>query len=88
MPESLRGPNNEWVSIAKRARVIFYNPENVSSEEILNLSYEDLSDSVWKGRIVIRSSSNMYNQSLVASLISNNGLDSTEILSVLKPIPN
>lgn len=78
VPESLRGPNNEWVSIAKRARVIFYNPENVSSEEILNLSYEDLSDSVWKGRIVIRSSSNMYNQSLVASLISNNGLDSTE----------
>ena len=78
VPESLRGPNNEWVSIAKRARVIFYNPENVSSEEILNLSYEDLSDSMWKGRIVIRSSSNMYNQSLVASLISNNGLNSTE----------
>jgi len=78
VPEELRGPNDEWVSIAKRARVIFYNPKNVSESELKNLSYEDLSDSKWKGRIVIRSSSNMYNQSLVASIISNNGIAATE----------
>lgn len=79
VPENLRGPNNEWIAIAKRARVIFYNPKKISKDEIKNLSYEDLSNPKWKGRIVIRSSNNMYNQSLVASLISNNGIENTEI---------
>lgn len=78
VPSNLRGPNDEWTAIAKRARVIFYNPENVSSDEIESLSYEDLADPKWKGRVVIRSSSNMYNQSLVASLISNLGEEKTE----------
>ena len=50
----------------------------MSSQEIEYLSYEDLSASKWKGRIVIRSSSNIYNQSLVASLISNHGIEATE----------
>ena len=79
IPPELRGPNNEWVAIAKRARVIFYNPETVTAEEIKNISYEDLADEKWKGRIVVRSSSNMYNQSLVASLISNLGIERTEL---------
>ena len=79
VPPELRGPNNEWVAIAKRARVIFYNPETVTAEEIKNISYEDLADEKWKGRIVVRSSSNMYNQSLVASLISNLGIANTEL---------
>lgn len=79
VPLELRGPNNEWVAIAKRARVIFYNPDSVSAEDIKNISYEDLADEKWKGRIVVRSSSNMYNQSLVSSLISNLGIASTEL---------
>ena len=79
IPVELRGPNNEWVAIAKRARVIFYNPKSVAEDEIKNISYEDLSSETWKGRIVVRSSSNMYNQSLVASLISNLGIKDTEI---------
>ena len=79
VPIELRGPNNEWVAIAKRARVIFYNPNSVTEDEIKNISYEDLADEKWKGRIVVRSSSNMYNQSLVASLISNLGIVSTEL---------
>ena len=78
VPENLRGPNNEWVGIAKRSRVIYYNPVNVSAEDMEGLTYEDLSDPKWKGRVVIRSSGNMYNQSLVASLIANNGIDATE----------
>ena len=78
VPSNFRGPGDEWIAIAKRARVIFYNPNNVSSQEIENLSYEDLSASKWKGRIVIRSSGNIYNQSLVASLISNHGIEATE----------
>tara|TARA_B100000131_G_scaffold133802_1_gene130442 strand:+ start:2020 stop:3039 length:1020 start_codon:yes stop_codon:yes gene_type:complete len=78
VPRNLRGPNNEWTAIAKRARVIFYNPKNVSAEEIKDLTYEDLAKEEWKNRIVIRSSSNMYNQSLVASLIANHGIKQTE----------
>jgi iron(III) transport system substrate-binding protein len=79
VPKELRGENDEWVAVAKRARVIFYNPESVSEEEINNISYEDLANSNWKNRVVIRSSSNMYNQSLVASLISSLGEANTEI---------
>jgi len=78
VPENLRGPNDEWTAIAKRARVIFYNPENVSEEMIKDIDYEDLSNPEWRNKIVVRSSSNMYNQSLVASLISNLGEEQTE----------
>tara|TARA_B100000989_G_scaffold86553_1_gene62305 strand:- start:2707 stop:3735 length:1029 start_codon:yes stop_codon:yes gene_type:complete len=78
VPTELRGPSDQWVGVAKRARVIFYNPESVSEEEIKNISYEDLGSEIWNGRVVIRSSSNMYNQSLVASLISNLGIENTE----------
>ena len=78
VPENLRGPNDEWTAIAKRARVIFYNPENVSDELLENFNYENLADQKWNKRIVIRSSNNMYNQSLVASLIKNIGEEATE----------
>ncbi|MFQ3334624.1 MAG: iron(III) transport system substrate-binding protein [Woeseiaceae bacterium] len=78
VPKNLRGPNDEWVAIAKRARVIYYNPNTVTANEVNNLSYEDLARPEWKERIAIRSSSNMYNQSLVASLISNHGIQTTE----------
>ncbi|MDG1900431.1 MAG: extracellular solute-binding protein [Candidatus Marinimicrobia bacterium] len=78
VPVELRGENDEWVAVAKRARVIFYNPELVSEGEIKDINYEDLASDVWKNGIAIRSSSNMYNQSLVSSLISNLGIDETE----------
>ena len=78
VPNNLRGPNDEWVGIAKRSRVIYYNPKNVSNDEINELTFEDLSDPKWKGRIAIRSSGNMYNQSLVSSLIANHGVVATE----------
>ena len=78
VPENLRGPNDEWTAIAKRARVIFYNPENISDELVENFNYEDLADQKWNKKIVIRSSNNMYNQSLVASLIENIGEEATE----------
>ena len=78
VPSNLRGPNDEWTAIAKRARVIFYNRSTVSKNEIRNISYESLADEQWRGRVLIRSSSNMYNQSLVASLIAKNGEQATE----------
>ena len=78
IPNNLRGPNDEWIAIAKRTRVIFYNPDTTSIQELNDLSYEDLADPKWSGGIAIRSSGNMYNQSLVASLISNHGIAATE----------
>ena len=66
-----------WTGIAKRARIIYYSPERVSANELNGMTYEGLSDPKWKGRIVIRKSNNVYNQSLVASLVKNNGKSTT-----------
>ena len=75
VPEQLR--TEYWVGIAKRARVIFYDPARTKPDP--NLSYEDLSYPEFKGKIVIRQSNSVYNQSLVASLIENDGLEETKI---------
>ena len=68
---------NYWTGIAKRARIMYYSPERVSANELNGMTYEGLADPKWKGRVVIRKSNNVYNQSLVASLIQNNGKNST-----------
>jgi iron(III) transport system substrate-binding protein len=68
---------SKWTGIAKRARIIYYSPERVSGAELLGLTYEGLADPKWKGRVVIRKSNNVYNQSLVASIIKNNGKKAT-----------
>ena len=64
-----------WTGIAKRARVIYYDPSRTTPRQ--DMSYEDLASSVYKGKVVIRQSNNVYNQSLVASLIKNNGSKKT-----------
>jgi len=71
VPKSFR--TSHWVGIAKRARIVYFAPERVSGAELMGLTYENLSDPKWKGRLVIRKSNNIYNQSLVASLVKNNG---------------
>jgi len=75
VPANFRTPY--WTGIAKRARIIYYSPERVSPSDLKGMSYEDLADPKWKGKIVIRKSNNVYNQSLVASLIQNNGKKKT-----------
>ena len=75
IPSNFRSPY--WFGIAKRARVIYYAPDRLSETDLKGLSYEDLADPKWKGKIVIRKSNNVYNQSLVASLIANNGKKKT-----------
>jgi iron(III) transport system substrate-binding protein len=75
VPEHLRDPDGQWYGLSKRARVIFYARDRVRPEELS--TYEDLADPKWKQRICIRSSGNIYNQSLVASLIIANGEDAT-----------
>jgi len=66
-----------WTGIAKRARIMYYSPERVNANDLNGMTYEGLADSKWKGRVVIRKSNNVYNQSLVASLVTNNGKDAT-----------
>ena len=73
IPSNFR--SSYWFGIAKRARVIYYDPSRTNPPA--NLSYEDLADPKYKGKVVIRKSSNVYNQSLVASLIANNGKKKT-----------
>ena len=66
-----------WYGVAKRARIIYYNPKLISASEAKSLNYEDLSNPKYKNSVVIRASSNTYNKSLVASLIANNGSGKT-----------
>ena len=69
--------SKNWTGIAKRARIMYYSPERVNANELNGMTYEGLADPKWKGRVVIRQSNNIYNQSLVASLVKNNGKKAT-----------
>lgn len=71
IPSHLRDDDNHWFGLTKRARVIVYHKDRVDPSELS--SYEALVDPKWQGRLVIRSSGNIYNQSLMASLIAANG---------------
>ena len=75
VPSNFR--TSKWTGIAKRARIVYFAPERVTGAELSGLTYESLSEPKWKGRVVIRASNNIYNQSLVASLIKNNGKGAT-----------
>ncbi len=70
IPQHLRHPDKLWFGVAQRARIIFYARDRVETPPA---TYEALTDAEWKGRICIRSSSNIYNQSLLASLIEVHG---------------
>jgi iron(III) transport system substrate-binding protein len=71
IPENLRHPDGHWFGFSTRARVIFYNKDMVDPAEIS--TYEDLADPKWNDMICIRSSSNIYNLSLLASLVAHHG---------------
>ena len=76
VPSNLRDVDNYWIGLSQRARVIFYAKDRVKPEQLS--TYENLADAQWKHRICIRGSGNIYNQSLVASLIANNGKAATQ----------
>ncbi len=76
IPEYYRDADNQWFGLSLRSRVIVYAPDRVKEDELS--SYENLADSKWKDRVCVRSSSNVYNQSLVAAMIANDGLEKTE----------
>ncbi|WP_088329160.1 Fe(3+) ABC transporter substrate-binding protein [Lacimicrobium sp. SS2-24] len=75
VPARLRDADNQWFALTKRARTIMYSKDRVSAEELSDM--ESLTDEKWKGRICIRSSSNIYNQSMVAALIEQLGEQAT-----------
>lgn len=76
VPASLRDPEGHWFGLSKRARVIVYNKDKVKPSDLS--TYEALTDPKWKGRILVRSSNNVYNQSLVGSMLEVNGPQKTE----------
>jgi iron(III) transport system substrate-binding protein len=71
IPASFREPNGLWYGFSLRARVIAYNKAKVSAGELKD--YQDLADAKWKGRVCMRSSSNIYNLSLMGALIDHLG---------------
>jgi len=71
IPSAMKDPDNQWFGLTARARVIVYSKDRVNPDQLS--TYEDLAKSKWKGKIAVRSSSNIYNQSLMASIIDANG---------------
>ena len=76
IPGRYRDPEGHWFGLSVRARPIVYVKDRVTPDELS--TYEALADPKWQGRICIRSSSNIYNQSLVASMIAHRGVEATE----------
>ena len=73
VPPSMSDPDGHWYGMTVRARVIVYAKGRVKPTELS--TYEDLASPKWRARIAVRSSSNIYNQSLLASIIAANGPD-------------
>jgi iron(III) transport system substrate-binding protein len=76
IPENLREPGGHWFGLSQRARVVVYNKGKVKPSELS--TYEDLADPKWKGRILVRTSNHIYNQSLLASIIAADGPQKAE----------
>jgi iron(III) transport system substrate-binding protein len=71
IPAHLRDPENRWFGLSVRARTLVYSTQRVQPIELS--SYEALGDPKWKGRMALRSSKKVYNQSLVGMLIKEHG---------------
>ncbi|MDT3707496.1 MAG: Fe(3+) ABC transporter substrate-binding protein [Thiobacillus sp.] len=78
VPAHLRDPDNEWFGLSVRARTLVYNTQKVKPAELS--TYEDLASPKWKGRLCLRTSKKVYNQSLVAMMIKEYGEDKTEAM--------
>jgi iron(III) transport system substrate-binding protein len=79
VPAHLRDPQNRWTALTVRARTIMYNTKKVKPEELS--TYEALGDPKWKGRLCLRNSGHVYNQSLLATMIKRNGEPKVEAMA-------
>jgi iron(III) transport system substrate-binding protein len=75
IPAAYRATDWQWVGLTRRARVVYASKERVNQDAI---SYEELADPKWRGKICIRSGQHVYNVALVASMIAHHGEDWTE----------
>jgi len=78
VPAHLQSGDNQWFGLSARARTIVYSTERVKPEELS--TYEALGDEKWKGRLCLRTSKKVYNQSLVATMINTLGVEATEAI--------
>ncbi len=78
IPLHLRDPDNAWFAMSVRARTIVYDTRLLKADDLLG--YADLADEKWRGKLCLRTSAKVYNQSLVAMLISELGERETEII--------
>ena len=76
VPAQFRHPEGKWFGLSKRARIVIYNKEMGLPQGLS--SYADLADPAYEGMICVRSSSNIYNQSLLASYIAHEGEEAAE----------
>ncbi len=76
IPVHLRDPDGYWFGLTQRARILAYAKDRVNPTELSN--YEDLGGPEWEGRVLVRSSENIYNISLLASMIAANGAAASE----------
>ena len=76
IPSHFRDPNQKWFGLSVRARTIVYHKQRVKEGELV--TYEGLADPIWKGRLCLRTSKKVYNQSLVAMMIVEHGEEKTE----------
>ncbi|WP_425341036.1 Fe(3+) ABC transporter substrate-binding protein [Agrobacterium larrymoorei] len=74
IPANLRDPEGEWFGLTTRGRVVYASKERVPQQSI---TYEELADPKWKGKICIRDGQHSYNIALFASMIAHHGLDYT-----------
>jgi len=74
--ESLLDKNGFWIPVTYRSRILVHSNERVQKAELS--TYEDLANDKWQGRLLVRSSSNSYNQALLSSLVANLGDDATK----------
>lgn len=78
VPAHLRDPDGLWYGLAVRARTLVYNTNKVKPADLS--TYENLADPKWKGRLCLRTSKKVYNQSLVAMMITAHGERQTEAM--------
>jgi iron(III) transport system substrate-binding protein len=70
IPAQFRDPDNHWFGLTMRGRVVYASRERVKQDKI---TYEELADPKWKGRLCIRSGQHVYNTSLIATIIAHKG---------------
>ena len=75
IPAGLRDDKDQWFGLTRRARVVYASKDRVKQDAI---TYEELADRKWRGKICIRSGQHTYNVALVASMIAQHGEEATE----------